>query len=137
MRQPSGQFWNMDDITFLLAHEFRHAEHRELGLFKQYYSSRDEYRPDLFKIGLAAERDCDAYAKKYVNQANPKNKSILKHRLYPGWRVCPFVLPEKILTERLKIEFFFRNKYPHPILKKTNPYNQITNAKQLRSKGLL
>jgi hypothetical protein len=105
LRKSNGQFWSLPDIVFVLAHEARHTEHIELGLFRKYYDSRRRYRaPELFLMALNAERNCDLSARKYLDKAlaSSIHKSSLYSRKYPAWRVSPLFLSARLYLQRLK-----------------------------------
>ena len=117
LRTPKGHFRSLADIVFVLAHEARHTEHIELGLFPKYYDRRrSKSAPHLLLMALAAERNCDLSARKYVDKVMPgEPRSELYNRKYPTWRVSPIFLPpltrlDRIMrtTKPIKVKYDFR-----------------------------
>lgn len=70
---------NIEDIAFVLAHEYRHLEHVKKKRFLSYYNK--SIVKDI-KLAHRAELDCDSYGRRYVNKYCDR-KSRLCYRKYP------------------------------------------------------
>lgn len=111
MRSPDGRFRSHADIAFILAHELRHIQHFEQGLYREYYIEREERVPELMLVAIRAERDCDRYARERVALAFPTNECTLFNRTYPSWRVHPNYQPDGPRYYRWLMDQHFQTNY--------------------------
>lgn len=101
LRDPHGRFRSFGDIVFTLAHEIRHLEHLVEGRFGAYYHWPQRA---AFLCGVAAERDCDRAARKYVRKYKLQCSPELANRIYPSWRIDPRCLGGGTLIRRTLVE---------------------------------
>lgn len=83
LRNISGDFLNVANVVYTLAHEIRHIQHVEFGLYRSYYKTDGEYRPECFLTALAAERDCDRFAAKWLASHYSRRKDSILIEDYP------------------------------------------------------
>ena len=103
LKPYAGRNFKIEDVCFILAHEVCHAVHIKDGLFAEFYNKGDK------KIGIIAERDCDAFAAAYVKRVTGK-KSALSDDIYPAealYSPDKFSAHYELVRERLKP--FFEN----------------------------
>ena len=84
-----GKLRTLGEVVFILAHEIRHIQHKELNLYKKYYASElpgslDEARR-IVETGIKAERDCDRYAKFRIKDFGVYTSLV--HRTYSPKKV--------------------------------------------------
>lgn len=97
------------EILATLAHEVRHAQHHQEGLFPEYYDPQLESKeylsqikqgliiPPSVEIGLVAENDCNSFAREYLKtQGHPLNSqtkwSNFFYEPYPKYEVLTYRL---------------------------------------------
>ena len=108
---------SIPDIIFVLAHELRHIQHVQQGLFDTYYEFKItlENMGHYLETGLAAERDCDDYGRKVLRANDLKSRHT--QRSYPLSKVAYAVVLQakgyldsywklKTLEERKNIWFW-------------------------------
>jgi len=110
LRMPNGRFWSDADIAFLLAHEYMHIIHYKRGMFKEYYKPGQHNDSSKFITALAAERHCDRFAKEYIDEFYSDQKSALRDRVYPSWRVQPRFQPDSVRLNRWFFDRFYEAK---------------------------
>lgn len=100
----------LGDVVFTLAHEIRHLEHTQLGLYAAYYDdSQGHLGGKAFICGIAAERNCDRYARTYLEKYNLIGSKRLIERSYPSWRVEYRCLYGSVKAYRDIVEYTFEN----------------------------
>ena len=125
LRRPDGKFWGIADVAFITAHEIRHAMHyrdsETFNDFRVYYERMNvmkvsellgipELRPYYQRIGLAAERDCDEFAKDYIDKHFPDYPSLLRNRVYPEWRVRPDFTIDEVRYQRELVDLMYMDR---------------------------
>lgn len=117
------------DMAFVLAHELRHAQHFELGLYKNYYHRESIMRykdlPSFVGVGYRAELDCDQYAREYLRKFG--GKSRFSHRKYPKRKVAMYVTYKRFLSFREYARAVDNTMSPDEIRKKRRAYEKWAN----------
>ena len=107
LKDHQGVKMSIADITWVLAHEVRHAQHVATGAFSRYYNDDN---CDL-DYGLKTERNCDAYADNYVDGFDDmKVKPRMYKRDYPVHKVSGYEGKVARINKRISNLMQFLNK---------------------------
>lgn len=101
---------SLSTILFVLAHEIRHMQHIRDGLYAEYYETPptkekksvrlvQARRGQLLLVGLAAERDCDQFARNWLKSNKLPVTTGLMRRRYPVWKVSFDCVPTNVRLE--------------------------------------
>ena len=84
LKDHEGKKMSLGEITWVLAHELRHAQHLRNGNFKKYY---EDPLSCGFAYGHAAEKNCDNFADNYVESLEGYRTTRFFMRQYPAHKV--------------------------------------------------
>ena len=101
---PIGTPFEIEDVIFILAHEVRHEQHVDEGIYRAYYRMK---KSCTWQMGLAAERDCDKFATEFCKKNN--TISYLCGRKYPGWKVALANPPKPWKMEYLLTRYWYQD----------------------------